>query len=73
MVIGPAPLCMFCKHYRGNWICKAFPKGIPEEIVLSATDHREPFAGDRGIRFEPVDERAEDYAQELFGGSEGTR
>ncbi|MFV0389124.1 MAG: hypothetical protein ACK5NT_10250 [Pyrinomonadaceae bacterium] len=32
--------------------CKAFPKGIPDEIFNREHDHREPFPGDGGIRFE---------------------
>jgi hypothetical protein len=51
------PLCIYCKHFRGAGaralVCDAFPDGIPQSIVESAVDHREPVEGDHGIRFEP--------------------
>jgi hypothetical protein len=46
------PLCFRCKHYRGQITCDAFPGGIPDEILISAVDHKEPYEGDNGIRFE---------------------
>lgn len=57
-VAGPlaivATQCVFCKHLNdyppGG--CPAFPGGIPEPITLNQADHREPYAGDGGIRFE---------------------
>ena len=40
--------------------CKAFPKGIPEEIfILGESDHTEPFKGDNGIQFEPIEEASD--------------
>ncbi|MDI6716974.1 MAG: hypothetical protein QME63_08535 [Actinomycetota bacterium] len=33
--------------------CKAFPERIPREILDGKHDHKLPFPGDRGIRFEP--------------------
>lgn len=27
-----APMCVFCKHYREENSCDAFPEGIPDEI-----------------------------------------
>lgn len=46
--------CTECKHYRGEIECDAFPDGIPEEIITGKHDHREPYSGDDGIRFEPM-------------------
>lgn len=32
--------------------CRAFPTGIPAPISENRFDHRKPFPGDQGIRFE---------------------
>jgi hypothetical protein len=34
--------------------CAAFPNGIPDAIAEGDVEHREPYPGDRGIRFEPA-------------------
>ncbi len=44
--------CIMCKHYRLPQTCEAFPDGIPKEIFTCEHDHREPYPGDNGIRFE---------------------
>jgi hypothetical protein len=46
--------CADCKHKdpKGRK-CKAFPEGIPEEIVTGNFDHTKPYPGDNDIRFEP--------------------
>jgi len=49
--------CLNCRNYIGSlppmWkqICKAFPYGIPQEILNGDFDHRKPYHGDNGIRF----------------------
>lgn len=32
--------------------CKAFPKGIPDEIFFENVMHDKPYLGDNGIKFE---------------------
>lgn len=70
MTTYPAPICLFCKHFdqdnQAGLTCKAFPAGIPADILESRTDHRQPIKGDNGLQFEPVDQKAGDYAANLF-------
>ena len=47
--------CPVCKNYLGDLKCKAFPNRIPQEI-LEGQDHTEPFKGDKGIRFELIED-----------------
>lgn len=50
--------CLRCKHYKPNeygFACPAFPEGIPKEIIDLDFDHRNPWPGDGGIRWEPKD------------------
>ena len=49
-----ASQCMFCKHFQPDWTCAAFPKGIPETVVMNEADHRKPIDGDHGVQFEPI-------------------
>jgi hypothetical protein len=46
--------CIRCRNLNDYLKCKAFPKGIPEEILTGEHDHIKPFKGDGGIRFEPI-------------------
>jgi len=65
---GPAPMCLYCVHFRsaigpigkggsrtGPPGCAAFPRppGIPDVIFDNGFDHRKPYEGDHGIQFEP--------------------
>jgi len=54
------PICQKCKHFNrkeyGKFKCKAFPNGIPDEIVFSEFDHTKPHPSDNGIQFEPLEE-----------------
>jgi hypothetical protein len=65
------PVCIGCRHYDRSRLsvgdfCAAFPIGIPAAIVANRVDHREPYEGDRGILFEPVDHEAAAYAEDVF-------
>ncbi len=58
--------CLRCRHFKDG-SCDAFDGAIPYEIASGEHDHRQPFAGDRGIRFEampgkrhPLDQFQED-------------
>lgn len=53
-----SPICRGCLRWRRAFqgdlpTCEAFPSGIPMEIWRGAKDHRQPYPGDNGIRFEP--------------------
>ena len=51
------PMCGSCVHKHPSRpeipvTCAAFPEGIPHTIFYEGADHRRPYPGDRGIRFE---------------------
>ena len=48
--------CVECKHGSTGSACRAFLLGIPDRILENNHDHRKPYPGDNGIRFEPIGE-----------------
>lgn len=48
--------CGRCRHLFSAelWTCAAFPAGIPAAILTNEFDHRKPYLGDGGIRYEPL-------------------
>ena len=52
------PVCYGCKHIISTkeWQCAAFTRKIPIDIIISKHDHRQPYDGDGGIRFEAIEE-----------------
>ena len=52
----PAPICYECKNYDVSnpepFKCRAFPGGIPYDIIENKIKHVIPIEGDNGIMFE---------------------
>ena len=48
------PQCVYCKYLTKDAKCEAFKNGIPEDILYNKHDHTEPYKGDNGIQFKPV-------------------
>lgn len=48
--------CTFCTHRSPDATkCKAFPSGIPTELLYNEHDHSLPYEGDKGIRYQAVE------------------
>ena len=53
--------CSICIHYYEDKKCRAFPNGIPKEILSGNVRHINPYKGDHGIMFEPIDGFDDDF------------
>ena len=49
---GGEVACATCASYEGGHKCKAFPDGVPQDILDGKNDHRKPYPGDHGIQYE---------------------
>jgi hypothetical protein len=49
-------ICLYCKHFDINGFkCKAFPKGLPPEIISGENNHSKPLPKQGNeIVFEPI-------------------
>ena len=53
-----AGVCNHCRHINdGGITCRAFPDGIPAEILHGEVDHLKPYEGDGGIRYQPFENK----------------
>lgn len=73
MPTSEMPMCEGCARRRAEdrarqdiYGCEAYPDGIPMPIVLNDVDHRKPYRGDHGMRFDPSDGTSAAYAATLF-------
>jgi len=63
-------MCMFCIHLDKDITkraCEAYPDGIPTKIWMNEFDHRKPYPGDHGIKFEsstPKQDKTAKYVSE---------
>ena len=50
--------CMDCQNYIGKenekFCCKAFPKGIPEDVLWNKINHEDYIDGDNGYKLESI-------------------
>ena len=57
------PACFDCTHFQGRiegkLRCKAFPDGIPLELIKQGIKHDTPYPGDHDIRFKQYTKRRE--------------
>jgi rubrerythrin len=55
--------CIGCKNYTMMSTCEAFPDKIPYKIISGHFIHTEPYPGDHGIMYDPIDSDEEPEAE----------
>lgn len=62
------PMCVFCDRINEDppFTCEAFPQGIPDPIVFHYVDHRQPYTGDRGLRFVPKNDSVKKMVDDFY-------
>lgn len=48
--------CTTCRHWTEALRCQAFPQGIPAAIRSGEHDHTQPFPGDGGLLYDPINQ-----------------
>lgn len=63
-IVYPPSQCQTCKHRHFHddtrIACDAFRTQIPTPILIGEFDHRNAYPGDNGVRYEPLDESADE-------------
>lgn len=59
--------CAVCLRYRGSKTCGAFPDEIPDTIFSGKDFHLEPYPGDNGKQFLPINADARSMVEALAG------
>lgn len=61
--------CFVCKHFHDDeHTCDAFPEGIPTVFLYLDEVHNQPYPGDHGIQFEPLEESEDNGRARGKGG-----
>lgn len=73
-IVSVSPMCVYCQHQGDGRTCAAFPAedSIPLAIWQGEYDHRQPYAGDHGISFAPVNAHCATEVATHFVGHPGT-
>jgi len=46
--------CVTCANFlHGYAVCRAFPDGIPDDVLRGVVDHNKPVDGDHGVQRVP--------------------